>query len=184
MAVLVVAACSGGHHSSSAPPATTSTLGPTSTVTPSSATPTTAGVAGCATERLTLSLGPANGAAGTVYYNLMFRNSSSSPCTLAGYPGVSFLDSSGRQVGEPAQRSPTGGAPSTVTVAPGQTAYAALGVVDPGVANCTPATASAIRAYPPGQTTAAEVRTAGAITICGSGRPPASIGPVTAQPLG
>jgi uncharacterized protein DUF4232 len=113
----------------------------------------------------------------------MFKNSSSSACTLAGYPGVSFLDAAGRQVGEPAQRSATGGAPSTVTVAPGQTAYAALGVVDPGVANCTPATASAVRVYPPGETTATDVPTAG-IMVCGSGRPPASIGPVTAHSLG
>lgn len=184
-AAALAAGCSGGHPSRSAvAPASTTTTTPVSTAPATTAPSTTvAGVPRCATSGLSVSLGPPSGAAGTVYYQLTFRNTSASTCTLAGYAGVSFLDTAGHQIGEAAQRSPIGGPPSTVAVAAGGAGYAALGVVDPGVANCTPATASGVRVYPPGQTAAAEISTA-AIMICGSGRPPATIGPVLSQPFG
>ena len=58
----------------------------------------------CATSALKVSLGPANGAAGTVFYPLNFVNTSKLGCTLRGYPGVSAVTSSGRQIGSPASQ--------------------------------------------------------------------------------
>ena len=56
----------------------------------------------CATSALKVSLGPANGAAGTVFYPINFVNTGKLGCTLRGYPGVSAVTSSGKQIGSPA----------------------------------------------------------------------------------
>jgi len=114
---LLTAACG-----SSTPAAT-----PTRTVT---VTPSPSGPLPCPTTALKLTVGAANGAAGTIFYPLDFTNTSGSACTLYGYPGVAFVTSpGGSQIGAPAGRR-TGAAPAVVTVAPGATATATLAVSD------------------------------------------------------
>ncbi len=77
---------------------------------PTAPPPPAAAAAGCASGALRVSVGPANGAAGSIYYPLDFRNASAAPCTLQGYPGVSFVASPGAgQVGGAAVRNPTFG---------------------------------------------------------------------------
>jgi hypothetical protein len=94
-------------------------------------------------------------AAGSVYYPIDFTNTSSSTCTLYGYPGVSF--SSGRggsQIGKPASRNPAG-PPVTVTLTPGGVAHATVQVAQAGNYSksvCKPVTAHWLKIYPPNQT--------------------------------
>lgn len=123
-----------------------------STTTP----PTTAPVlTRCETDMLSATLADTNGAAGTVYSHLVFTNTSSRSCTLAGYPGVSFVDDAGHQIGAPAPRAP--GYDGVVTLGPGTSAGAVfalhnayVGTVD----GCQPTQAAGLRVYPPGGVTA------------------------------
>jgi hypothetical protein len=93
------------------------------------------------------------GGVGSVYLNLALRNTGTASCTLQGWPGVSFVgDGNGTQLGAPATLDRSGASP-TVTLAPGQTAYAPLRVVqagnlEPGA--CTPQQPDGFRVYPPG----------------------------------
>jgi len=167
-----LAACGG---SSSSSTTSTSSGGTTSTTsssgsssTSSSTTSTsTPGTPGCRTAALTLSLGSPNGSAGATHYTLTFRNSGSVTCTLYGYPGVSFLDASGHQIGDPAQRQ--GGTPATVTLAAGGSAYSSIAGTDPGIPPCSgSATATQVRVYPPGETQAATVTAPTGLLVCSS----------------
>lgn len=61
----------------------------------------------CATAQLAASLGQSNGAAGTIYYPLNLRDTSSSTCTIEGYAAVSFVagaDNTGRPSGQAGSR--------------------------------------------------------------------------------
>jgi hypothetical protein len=99
----------------------------------------------------------AGGAAGSAYYPLNFTNTSSRPCELYGYPGVSFVSApagTGRQIGVAALRSRTF-AKMTVRLAPGGTAHAWLQVTVAAnypASACEPVTAYWLRVYPPGET--------------------------------
>ena len=126
------------------------------------ATPShTAAVTGaCANSTLRPSLAPAGAAAGTAYYALRLTNVSAATCTLYGYPGVSFVSGvGGQQIGSAAARNPLYPV-TTVVLAPNATANATVGVATAAnypAARCHPATAHALRVYPPGQTAAAYV---------------------------
>jgi hypothetical protein len=95
-----------------------------------------------------------NGAAGTIYYPLEFTNLSGHTCYLYGYPGVSALDHSGRQLGSPANWGSLRGA-RIVNLAPGVTAHTILAYHDAEVTTapgCYPVNSAALlRVYPPGQ---------------------------------
>jgi hypothetical protein len=99
-------------------------------------------------------------AAGSIYYPLNFTNVSSSPCTLDGYPGVSFVTSpSGSQIGSPASRNPVV-TPAPVTLAAGATAHATLQVVDAlnySAPACHPVTVHWLRVFPPNEYTAVHI---------------------------
>ena len=116
----------------------------------------TASTPRCATAGLVVWMNTqGNGAAGSIFYTLMFTNLSGHPCTLHGYPGVSAVSLGGRQLGSPAAwGSP--GAP-VVRLASGATAYAVLQYSDVVTSNsgprpCYPVTAAGLRIYPPDQT--------------------------------
>src|ERR1700729_2494188 len=85
---------------------------------------------GCTTSALKISLGRANATAGTIFYPLKFVNMSSKSCTLSGYPGVSAVTSSGKQIGNAAKR--ISSKFRTVTVAPGKQQSASIGIVETG----------------------------------------------------
>jgi hypothetical protein len=110
--------------------------------------PPTAAPAACTTSGLRVSLGGANGAAGSIYYPLDFRNVSAAACSLFGYPGVSFVAKPGAgQLGGAAVRNATFG-PSLVTLAPGAVAHASVQVVvaqSYPAALCRPVTAHFLR---------------------------------------
>jgi hypothetical protein len=92
------------------------------------------------------------GAAGSVYVNLVFKNTGGQPCTLTGYPGVSLgAGDPVKQVGQPAARSPQA-TPIKLTLIPGAHAYAVLQVGNAQnwpSGTCEPATTSYLRIYPP-----------------------------------
>jgi len=142
---------------------------PTPTLTPTgptgsgtgSPTPTKSGSPGpgepgaCSTSALHLSIGTGNGAAGGVYYPIVFTNTSGSPCTLFGFPGVSFATGiGGSRIGHAATRNSD--APRrTVTLAPGGVAHATLQVVQAlnfPPDKCQLTTAHWLKIYPPNQT--------------------------------
>jgi hypothetical protein len=126
-------------------------------VSPSPIATTPSGPAPCATSALKVTVSNSGGgaAAGSAYYPLQFVNTSSSSCTLYGYPGVSFVTAQGgSQIGPAATRNPAT-PKQLVTVAPGQTVHAVLQVVDAGnypPADCGMVTAHWLKIFPPNQT--------------------------------
>jgi hypothetical protein len=90
------------------------------------------------------------GSAGTTYYELEFSNVGLQACTLHGYPSVWAVAQNGLQIGKSASHR---GVPSTVTLLPGATSHAVLGVVDTGaVCGRQGVAAAGLRVVPPGQT--------------------------------
>ena len=168
-AALVCAAALAGCASSggSSPPGasgTTAVASPTSagpasssSNTPAVASPSSpaAGPAACPTSSLQVKQGVAQGYAGGVYVVIDFTNTSGSPCTLYGYPGVSLVSGPPyTQIGLAAKRS-TSTPKKLVTLTPGATAHALLQIVDAlnyPPASCGPAKATALKVYPPNQT--------------------------------
>jgi hypothetical protein len=108
----------------------------------------------CTSAQLKLKLGSGDGAAGHVYYPLVFTNVSGTACTLRGYPGVSSLTGrNGRQLGAAAARE-SGHKAKTVTLkARSGKATATLDVVNADnfdAHSCRPERAAGFRVYPPG----------------------------------
>ena len=58
-----------------------------------------AAVMACRTADLTITIGQANGAAGTIIAPFNVINRGTGPCTLQGYFGLALIDSSGRPIG-------------------------------------------------------------------------------------
>ncbi len=109
----------------------------------------------CATSGLVMWLNAEDsGTAGSFYFHLEFANLSGHTCMLGGYPGVSAVSLTGRQIGSPADREVTQN-PHAVTLAPEAQTTALIRVVDVGAlpASCRPVAAAGFRVYPPGQTT-------------------------------
>jgi hypothetical protein len=127
-----------------AEPTTTTTSPPTTTVN---------ALAGCSTLDLDVTVGVGGAAAGTSYLQIDFQNRSSQACTLIGYPGVSLLNNFDSQIGDTtAWVNETGMPITSVTLAPGQYANAAVGIPDPhnfpsGL--CNMETTNAIEIIPP-----------------------------------
>jgi hypothetical protein len=188
---LLAGAC-GSAASPAAAPTVTKTV--TVTVTPTSPgsgggtpqpSPTDTGSAGpgaCPTSALHVSIGNGNGAAGSVYYPIVFTNSSGSPCTLFGFPGVSFVTSpNGSQIGDAATRR-SDKPVQTVTLAVGGVAHATLQVVQAlnfPATKCQPVTAHFLKIYPPNQTEAVVLSfTAKACAATGQGVTVLNVAPV------
>jgi hypothetical protein len=162
-AAMLAAGCSSGSSDHSGSPVTvhtpkphTHTAVPTDTVTPTPTVTVTAptSVPRCLSSQLSLSLGAGQGAAGSTYRPIVFTNTGSQTCELHGYPGVSFVDASGAQLGTPAREDP--GKQRTVKLPSGGAANALLQEPDPGVfaaADCQATKANRLRVYPPGEKT-------------------------------
>jgi hypothetical protein len=100
-----------------------------------------------ANSRVWLGL-PADDAAGHAYFQLQISNIGHSTCTFFGYPGVSALNSHGRQVGHAASHT---GPRVSVTLKPGGTTHVVLVVTDASIVCRQPVKATDIRVFPPGQ---------------------------------
>jgi hypothetical protein len=186
--------CSHGYRPSVAPTTSGATVVTTAATTaplPSSAIPTSAPpasttsttraatVSRCATASLSITLTDLGAAAGTAYRELGFKNMSARNCTMQGYPGVSFADPQGRQIGAPAQR--MAGPDGPLTLAPGAAAAALIAYHDVYVATvpgCQPTAAAGVRVYPPEETASLTVATA--LTVCAN---PATSGTAGVSPV-
>jgi hypothetical protein len=121
----------------------------------------TAGLALCQPSSLqvTVNASQAGGATGSTYLPVDFTNTSSAPCGLYGYPGMSFVtagNGSGSQIGAAAQQNPSFGK-VPVKLAAGAVAHAWLQVAEAGsypAATCQPVTVHWLRVYAPGETQA------------------------------
>ncbi|MER6683499.1 DUF4232 domain-containing protein [Streptomyces olivaceoviridis] len=142
---------------SPAPPATASSAtgtgspaAPRTTTSPGGATATTAPAATstrCHTSELRASVGRNDPGAGQENFPVVLTNASARTCTLHGYPGAAFVGASGDQLGPDPKRSP--GTPVTVTLKPGQSAWAGLTFSNPGVSGAKTATPAALLVTPP-----------------------------------
>ena len=168
VAVLVIACGSAQHPQTQSPsstPSQSATTGttpesqpPTGTVPPAQTTP--AGTPACAASDIAVQFDSSrgDGAMGTVYYVLGFKNVSGHACQLRGYPGVSAYRD-GHQVGSPASWDP-GTAVRTVTLSPGASAHSTLRVLNVGAYPdevCGQVTATSLHAYPPNQIVATDL---------------------------
>lgn len=118
----------------------------------SAGTRTGGGAPLCSTSRLEVAASPAGGAAGSVHVDVVLTNAGEQPCTLAGYAGVSFVDSDGTMIGSPALRDAS--VPGTGrVVAPGESVAAGLRVSQArNHPTCDARTAAGLRVYPPENT--------------------------------
>jgi hypothetical protein len=138
------AAASGIPSASSAAPAATASGTPAATATAS---------AQAAQLKASNVTQPGGGAAGSVFRNVVLENTGTTACTLRGYPGLSYVDAAGKQVGAPAERNPDA-TMTAVTVAPGGSAVAE--VQQTNAQNygeqCQPTDVAGVRVYPPNDT--------------------------------
>jgi hypothetical protein len=90
-----------------------------------------AGLQRCHRSQLRAQLGQANGAAGSIRISATFRNTSSSTCSLEGYPGMQMLNKAGKKIPTSVHRGLPGTAPvRTVSLAPGGAARFYMGFAD------------------------------------------------------
>ncbi|MFJ9817581.1 DUF4232 domain-containing protein [Streptomyces sp. NPDC101151] len=149
--------------------------GKTSSAAPGKATPSGTGTgtkidsAGgrCHTSELRASVGRNNPGAGQENFPIVLTNKSARTCTLRGYPGAAFVNASGSQLGPDPKRS--SGSPVTVTLRPGQSAWAGLTFSNPEVSGADTATPATLVVTPPDERDPLKVAwTAGAVPVSGN----------------
>ena len=105
------------------------------------------GLRTCAVSDLYVSMGRKEGAAGSVYWPIRFTNTSTTSCTLRGYPGVSVLDPAHRQIGPAATHS---GRPfATVVLAPARSVSAVIRTTNGPIGGPCLRTGTYLRIYAP-----------------------------------
>lgn len=121
----------------------------------------------CHTSDLRASVGANNPGAGQENFPLVLTNRSGRTCTIDGYPGAAFVDSSGKQLGPDPKRS--AGHPTRVTLAPGRSAWAGLTFSNPEVSGANKATPVAIMITPPDEKASLKVAwPGGAVPVSGN----------------
>lgn len=148
-----------------------STSTSTSTSSGSGGTSTNTGTASssrCHTSELKAKVGGNDPGAGQENFPIVLTNASGRTCTVRGYPGAAFLNASGTQLGDDPQRE-TGSTATTVTLKPGQSAWAGLSFSNPEVSGAKTATASWLAVTPPDEKDALHVTwTNGAVPVSGN----------------
>lgn len=150
---------------------TSTTSGTTSTSTTTTAPPTSA--ATCQASGLRIFVSGQGGAAGTQELTFSMANTSSSPCTTYGYPGMLLLATTGKALPTRVVR---GGrlnfenvAPSRVTLAPAAVAYFNVGFTDVQTDTTTCSSAHRVEVTPPTNTAHAGVDDGLGIYACDDG---------------
>jgi Protein of unknown function (DUF4232) len=149
---------SGGQTYSSATPATSLPTGegsaPTSTRTPAPTAGTGSGAgpgSRCHTSDLRASIGPNHPGAGQENFAIVLTNKSAHTCTVYGFPGAAFVNRAGEAVTVNPERS-TGLEKQRVSLAPGDSAWAALTFANPQLTGVTTVTPAALLITPPDET--------------------------------
>ncbi|WP_406176396.1 DUF4232 domain-containing protein [Streptomyces sp. NBC_00996] len=121
----------------------------------------------CHTSELRASVGNNDPGAGQENFPVVLTNSSGRTCTLRGYPGAAFIDASGKQLGPDPQRSSS--TPTTVTLAPGQSAWAGLTFSNPEISGARTATPASLLVTPPDEKDSLKVKwTQGKVPVSGN----------------
>jgi len=149
------------------------------TTTPSTAAPSTAvaPLAACSSTDLRITIGDVRGATGNWVVPIIFTDRGPHPCSMFGYPGVSWVGPDGSQIGAAAVREHSA-LPGTVDLRPGQ--FATSVVFEPTAPNqelegCTrEQRAAGLRIYPPGSRVSTVVTQGGldweaSLTWCSNG---------------
>ncbi|MET8245164.1 DUF4232 domain-containing protein [Streptomyces sp. NPDC005202] len=153
--------------SGSAAPGRTATGSSPGTTGTRTGTSTTATSTRCHTSELKASVGRNNPGAGQENFPVVLTNTSGRTCTVRGYPGAAFVDASGRQLGPDPKRS--SGAPTSVTLKPGRSAWAGLTFSNPEVSGARTATPAALIVTPPDERDHLTVKwTAGQVPVGGN----------------
>ncbi|WP_217545083.1 DUF4232 domain-containing protein [Streptomyces sp. GbtcB6] len=110
----------------------------------------TAAAAGtrCHTSELTASVGGNDPGAGQENFPIVLTNKSGRTCTVRGFPGAAFVNAAGTQLGPDPQRE-SGSTAATVTLKPGQSAWAGLTFSSPEISGAKTATPAALLVTPP-----------------------------------
>lgn len=148
-----------GGAASTAPPSSGATAAPdgAGSGASGSGTPGTA-QSDCTSDRLAVTVGNSEGAAGSTIVPIVFTNKSSGTCSIQGFPGVSLANSGG-PIGAPAIRHSSRSS-EIIALAPGAKAIARLKVADAQnypSSTCQPDTATFLQVYPPNLTQASDV---------------------------
>ncbi|GGW93851.1 hypothetical protein GCM10010297_14420 [Streptomyces malachitofuscus] len=121
----------------------------------------------CRTAELSAAVGRMDPGAGQRNFPVVLTNVSSRTCTLYGHPGAAFVDAAGEQLGPDPKRTPGGAV--TVTLAPGDSAWAGLRYASPGVSGARTATPAALLVTPPDERDPLEVPwRAGEVPVSGN----------------
>jgi hypothetical protein len=96
-----------------------------------------------------LGLGLGGGTAGTIFYPLEFTNISKRTCTLRGYPRAWALSKGGRQIGKSSRHLRS--RHQVITLQPGWSAHATLGIIEAGNVCSKPVTAATLKVRAPHQ---------------------------------
>jgi len=168
VAGLTTCACSGGSGGTSQPTNTITVTAPASnasssattqpaasTSSASTAPASSAAAAGCLTRYLNGSIGLSQGAAGSIYVAIVFKNLNNVPCTLYGFPGVAQAAGTPvTDIGQPSTEN-TSTPRELITLQPGGYANATLHIVQAGdysASTCKPVPATWLAVIPPNQT--------------------------------
>jgi Domain of unknown function (DUF4232) len=149
-------ASNGASSAASSASAAAPTSGPASSAAVNPNAATAGGPPGCATRDLKVTVGVAQGAAGSVYQVIDFTNIGTASCSLYGYPGIALAGGTPvTQIGTAASRSPQA-APALVSLAPGSVANTLLRITQAQnypTSKCNPMASTYLQIYPPNQTT-------------------------------
>lgn len=161
-----------GPESTTSAPAGTASGAPSSSTTKATASTgggatTAAASTRCHTSQLRASVGRNDPGAGQENFPVVLTNKSGRTCTVHGYPGTAFVNASGTQLGPDPQRE--SGSPATITLRPGQSAWAGLTFSNPGVSGAKTATPAALLVTPPDERDTLKVAwTGGAVPVSGN----------------
>ncbi|MGQ4431819.1 DUF4232 domain-containing protein [Streptomyces sp. SAS_260] len=143
----------------------------TSTSSGSGGTSTNSGTASssrCHTSELNAKVGWNDPGAGQENFPIVLTNASGRTCTVRGYPGAAFASASGRQLGPDPQRE-TGTTVTTVTLKPGQSAWAGLSFSNPEISGAKTATPATLVVTPPDEKDPLKVKwTNGTVPVSGN----------------
>ncbi|MGA5319398.1 DUF4232 domain-containing protein [Streptomyces seoulensis] len=121
----------------------------------------------CHTSELRAAVGRNDPGAGQENFPVVLTNKSSRTCTLRGYPGAAFVNASGTQLGPDPQR--TSGSPVTVTLRPGQSAWAGLTFSNPQISGAKTGKPASLVVTPPDERDPLKVTwTGGPVPVSGN----------------
>ncbi|WP_420309731.1 DUF4232 domain-containing protein [Streptomyces sp. YS-B37] len=128
----------------------------------------TASSSRCQTSELNAKVGGNDPGAGQENFPIVLTNASGRTCTVRGYPGAAFASASGQQLGPDPQRE-TGTTVTTVTLKPGQSAWAGLSFSNPEISGAKTATPATLVVTPPDEKDPLKVKwTNGTVPVSGN----------------